>query len=151
MGHARRAASSQSLCGAAAATYRTGLFVAGFVCVFVHIFDFLDSTNNCSWEICKNWLAWRFWDQLQPIGQFFFRAALFCHIFDFLDFKSCFIRKNCKQLICLTFLGPAATYRTVLFSCGFVFYIFSTFWISKPVIYETTITNSFVWRFWDQL
>ena len=47
----------------------------------------------------------------------FFRADfVFWHIFDFLDFKRCFIWKNCNKIILLTFLGPAATYRT-----GFLF------------------------------
>ena len=44
--------------------------------------------------------------------------------------------KQCKQLICLTFLGPAATYRTGFVSCVFCCCIFSTFLISKSVFME---------------
>ena len=66
------------------------------------------------------WLC--IWKKKQPIGQVFFRADLcFRQNFDLLDFKSCILWKSCKQLTLLTFFGPAATYRTGFFSCGFLF------------------------------
>ena len=69
---------------------------------------------------------------------------LFLHIFDFLDFKSCFIWKNWNKLSLLTFLGPAATYRTVFCSCGIlVFAYFRFFGFQKLLFMEKLQTTHF--------
>ena len=80
--------------------------------------------------------------QLKPIRQVFFRADFFWHIFDFLDFKSCFLWKNCNKLTLLMFFGPAATYRTGFFSCGFCFW---------HIFYFLDFKSCFIWKKYTQL
>ena len=63
------------------------------------------------------------------------------HICDFLDFIIFVLWGNCETLTLLTFLGPAATYRTGFFSCFFLFGICSTFWISKVFFMEQLQTT----------
>ena len=61
------------------------------------------------------------------------------------------IQSCSESSILVSLCGSAAeTYPTGLFSCGFCcFGIFSTFWISKAVLYGKTTNDSFVWRFWN--
>ena len=90
MGHARKAASSRSLCGSAAATYRTSFCFFSDLCVW-QIFDFLDFASSFLWKtLQRTWLVWRFWDQLQPIGQVFVREDLFLAYFQLFGFQKLF-------------------------------------------------------------